>query len=77
MIPVRLTEEDFQLYYNGCCNATFWPLFHSMPDRWDIIIIVIIVIIGIIITIAIKIVLLIITTRTVLNVSDNDDVQHD
>lgn len=23
----------FQLYYNGCCNATFWPLFHSMPDR--------------------------------------------
>ena len=20
-------------YYNGCCNATFWPLFHSMPDR--------------------------------------------
>ena len=74
---MRLTEEDFQLYYNGCCNATFWPLFHSMPDRWDIIIIVIIVIIGIIITIAIKIVLLIITTRTVLNVSDNDDVQHD
>ena len=34
VIPVRLTEEDFQLYYNGCCNATFWPLFHSMPDRW-------------------------------------------
>jgi len=33
VIPVRLTEEDFQLYYNGCCNATFWPLFHSMPDR--------------------------------------------
>ena len=31
--PVHLTEEDFQLYYNGCCNATFWPLFHSMPDR--------------------------------------------
>ena len=18
---------------DGCCNATFWPLFHSMPDR--------------------------------------------
>ena len=33
VIPVRLTEEDFQLYYNGCCNATFWPLLHSMPDR--------------------------------------------
>ena len=23
----------FDSYYNGCCNATFWPLFHSMPDR--------------------------------------------
>ena len=25
--------QDYQLYYNGCCNATFWPLFHSMPDK--------------------------------------------
>ena len=33
VVPVHLTDEDFQLYYNGCCNATFWPLFHSMPDR--------------------------------------------
>ena len=32
---MRLTEEDFQMYYNGCCNATFWPLFHSMPDRCE------------------------------------------
>lgn len=23
----------FDAYYNGCCNGTFWPLFHSMPDR--------------------------------------------
>ncbi|XP_063243499.1 uncharacterized protein LOC134542860 isoform X2 [Bacillus rossius redtenbacheri] len=23
----------FDDYYNGCCNGTFWPLFHSMPDR--------------------------------------------
>ena len=23
----------FDSYYNGCCNGTFWPLFHSMPDR--------------------------------------------
>jgi len=23
----------FSEYYNGCCNGTFWPLFHSMPDR--------------------------------------------
>ena len=27
------TFQDYELYYNGCCNATFWPLFHSMPDR--------------------------------------------
>jgi len=33
VVPVHLTENDFQLYYNGCCNATFWPLFHSMPDK--------------------------------------------
>ena len=23
----------FDQYYNGCCNETYWPLFHSMPDR--------------------------------------------
>jgi len=30
---VDLSPEDYENYYNGCCNATFWPLFHSMPDR--------------------------------------------
>ncbi len=30
---VLLDPTKFDLYYNGCCNATFWPLFHSMPDR--------------------------------------------
>ncbi|XP_027214152.2 uncharacterized protein [Penaeus vannamei] len=33
VIPVRLPQKQFDDYYNGCCNATFWPLFHSMPDR--------------------------------------------
>ena len=33
VIPVDLDDEEYQLYYNGCCNASFWPLFHSMPDR--------------------------------------------
>ena len=33
VVPVNLNAEDYELYYNGCCNATFWPLFHSMPDR--------------------------------------------
>ena len=31
--PVHLTDWDFQKYYNGCCNATLWPLFHSMPEK--------------------------------------------
>jgi trehalose-6-phosphate synthase len=27
------TTTSLYRFYNGCCNATFWPLFHSMPDR--------------------------------------------
>ena len=30
---VYLTDWDYEMYYNGCCNATLWPLFHSMPER--------------------------------------------
>ncbi|MBW6502046.1 MAG: bifunctional alpha,alpha-trehalose-phosphate synthase (UDP-forming)/trehalose-phosphatase [Bacteroidales bacterium] len=26
--PVFLTEEDTELYYEGYCNSTLWPLFH-------------------------------------------------
>lgn len=33
VIPVTVPKKQFDDYYNGCCNATFWPLFHSMPDR--------------------------------------------
>jgi hypothetical protein len=33
-VPVLIPNVDlFDKFYNGCCNATFWPLFHSMPDR--------------------------------------------
>lgn len=32
-IPVDICPKLFDEYYNGCCNETFWPLFHSMPDR--------------------------------------------
>jgi trehalose 6-phosphate synthase/phosphatase len=32
-VPVILERDDFENFYNGCCNGTFWPLFHSMPDR--------------------------------------------
>ena len=33
IMPINLEDEEHELYYNGCCNGTFWPLFHSMPDR--------------------------------------------
>jgi trehalose 6-phosphate synthase/phosphatase len=33
VVAVHLSPDDYELYYNGCCNATLWPLFHSMPDR--------------------------------------------
>lgn len=33
VIPVTVPKKQFNDYYNGCCNATFWPLFHSLPDR--------------------------------------------
>ncbi|XP_054266251.1 uncharacterized protein LOC128988709 isoform X4 [Macrosteles quadrilineatus] len=33
IVPVHVDEREFEAYYNGCCNGTFWPLFHSMPDR--------------------------------------------
>ncbi|XP_049825388.1 uncharacterized protein LOC109594568 isoform X3 [Aethina tumida] len=33
VVAVRIDPVMFDSYYNGCCNATFWPLFHSMPDR--------------------------------------------
>ena len=32
-VPVAVEAKLFDLYYNGCCNETYWPLFHSMPDR--------------------------------------------
>ena len=33
MVAVHVEPGIFDSYYNGCCNGTFWPLFHSMPDR--------------------------------------------
>jgi trehalose 6-phosphate synthase/phosphatase len=30
---VIIDPSLFDRYYNGCCNGTFWPLYHSMPDR--------------------------------------------
>ncbi|XP_033315169.1 alpha,alpha-trehalose-phosphate synthase [UDP-forming] isoform X2 [Bombus vosnesenskii] len=33
VMAVHFDPVIFDAYYNGCCNGTFWPLFHSMPDR--------------------------------------------
>ncbi|XP_044728251.1 alpha,alpha-trehalose-phosphate synthase [UDP-forming] [Chrysoperla carnea] len=33
VVAVHTNPQLFDSYYNGCCNAMFWPLFHSMPDR--------------------------------------------
>lgn len=33
VVAVTVQPALFDSYYNGCCNGTFWPLFHSMPDR--------------------------------------------
>nr|CAD7257546.1 unnamed protein product [Timema shepardi] len=33
VVAVLVDADLFDSYYNGCCNGTLWPLFHSMPDR--------------------------------------------
>ncbi|MGR6900401.1 alpha,alpha-trehalose-phosphate synthase (UDP-forming) [Glutamicibacter sp. BSL13] len=30
MVPVPLSEEDLQLYYEGFSNSTLWPLYHDV-----------------------------------------------
>lgn len=30
-LPVFLTNKEVNLYYNGFCNETIWPLFHYFP----------------------------------------------
>ncbi|MFQ6084566.1 MAG: bifunctional alpha,alpha-trehalose-phosphate synthase (UDP-forming)/trehalose-phosphatase, partial [Candidatus Aminicenantia bacterium] len=30
--PVLLTQKDVNLYYNGFCNKTIWPLFHYFTE---------------------------------------------
>jgi trehalose 6-phosphate synthase/phosphatase len=31
IVPIFYSEETFKSYYNGMCNATLWPLMHSLP----------------------------------------------
>ncbi|HYU86712.1 MAG TPA: trehalose-6-phosphate synthase, partial [Kribbellaceae bacterium] len=30
LVPVRLSREDVELYYEGFSNATLWPLYHDV-----------------------------------------------
>lgn len=41
--PVRLTNEDYEAFYEGFSNATLWPLYHDLivtpvynRDWWDV-----------------------------------------
>jgi trehalose 6-phosphate synthase/phosphatase len=34
-LPVFLTTEDTEAFYEGFCNHTLWPLFHYFPDLVD------------------------------------------
>jgi trehalose 6-phosphate synthase len=31
---IELRPAEFDLYYNGYCNSTLWPLFHYSPGRF-------------------------------------------
>ena len=31
LVPVFLSEEEIEKYYEGFCNETIWPLFHYFP----------------------------------------------
>ena len=30
-LPVSISQQDVEAYYNGICNKTIWPLFHYFP----------------------------------------------
>ena len=33
LVPVSLTDQQVELYYEGFSNTTLWPLFHDFLDR--------------------------------------------
>ncbi len=33
LVPVELTPEQVEQYYEGYSNGVVWPLFHHLPDR--------------------------------------------
>jgi trehalose 6-phosphate synthase/phosphatase len=42
IVPIFYSDEIYRLFYNGMCNASLWPLMHSLPtfsvfraDYWN------------------------------------------
>lgn len=42
IVPIFYTDEIYKSFYNGMCNASLWPLMHSLPplavfeaDSWN------------------------------------------
>ncbi|MDO9017303.1 MAG: bifunctional alpha,alpha-trehalose-phosphate synthase (UDP-forming)/trehalose-phosphatase [Deltaproteobacteria bacterium] len=33
VVPVALSDEEVEQYYEGYCNGVLWPLFHSFPSQ--------------------------------------------
>ena len=33
IVPIYFEEETYKNYYNGMCNASLWPLLHSLPTH--------------------------------------------
>lgn len=33
VVPVALSDEEIDQYYEGFCNGVLWPLFHSFPSQ--------------------------------------------
>jgi trehalose-6-phosphate synthase len=31
IVPIHYTNDVYQNFYNGMCNASLWPLMHSLP----------------------------------------------
>lgn len=31
IVPIFYTDDIYKSFYNGMCNATLWPLMHSLP----------------------------------------------
>ena len=33
IVPMFLSDDTYKNYYNGMCNASLWPLLHSLPNN--------------------------------------------